>query len=116
MTVQEPLGSGIDKAELDDPPPAAHLRQRDVHSPADLRELARLFRDRHGSDPSLEPERSGLDSFDRQEVVYPVLVGDVFGSKRSVRFISSCSSRPSRSALGRSRPASAPRLTASCRC
>ena len=37
--------SGIDEAELDDVPLAAQLGKHDVHGPADLRQIARLFGD-----------------------------------------------------------------------
>jgi hypothetical protein len=46
--------SGVDAAELDDVPLAAQLGNHDVHPPADLRQIARLFGDLDWSDASRE--------------------------------------------------------------
>src|SRR5579885_1109583 len=69
--------SGVDEAELDDPPLAAELGEHDVHGPADLGEIARLLRDAHGTDPALEPQRPRLHPLDRKGVLDPVLVRNV---------------------------------------
>src|SRR6266487_4240638 len=69
--------SEVDEAELDDVPLGAQLGKHDVHAPADLRQIARLFGDLDWSDASLEPERSGFDSLDGDKVLDPVLVRNV---------------------------------------